>query len=92
VKQGITVNAVAPSLTETDVMRGRTDLARNIPLGRMGQATEVAHAVTMVLGNESSMAAWRSFESFAPCESFGDGEALTFAHGSSPKGSVSLDR
>src|SRR5271168_602952 len=42
VKQGITVNAVAPSLIETDMMRGRSDLARNIPLGRLGQADEVA--------------------------------------------------
>ena len=32
------------------MMRGRTDLAR-IPLGRMGQADEVAQAVAMVLGN-----------------------------------------
>ena len=51
VKEGITVNVVAPSLIETDMMRGRTDLARNIPVGRMGQAEEVAQAVTMVLGN-----------------------------------------
>lgn len=51
VKEGITVNAVAPSLIETDMMQGRTDLARNIPLGRMGQADEVAQAVAMVLGN-----------------------------------------
>ena len=51
VKQGITVNAVAPSLIETDMMAGRTDLARNIPLGRMGRADEVAQAVLMVLGN-----------------------------------------
>ena len=51
VKEGITVNAVAPSLIETDMMGGRTDLARNIPLGRMGQAEEVAQAVAMVLGN-----------------------------------------
>jgi 3-oxoacyl-[acyl-carrier protein] reductase len=51
VKEGITVNAVAPSLIETDMMRGRTDLARNIPLGRMGQADEVAQAVAMVIGN-----------------------------------------
>ena len=50
VKEGITVNSVAPSLIETDMMRGRTDLARNIPLGRMGQPAEVAHAVVMVLG------------------------------------------
>ena len=52
VKEGITVNSVAPSLIETDMMRGRTDLARNIPLGRMGQPEEVAHAVVMVLGND----------------------------------------
>ena len=51
VKEGITVNAVAPSLIETDMMEGRTDLARNIPLGRMGQPEEVAQAVAMVLGN-----------------------------------------
>jgi 3-oxoacyl-[acyl-carrier protein] reductase len=52
VKEGITVNNVAPSLIETDMMKGRTDLARNIPLGRMGQPEEVAQAVAMVLGNE----------------------------------------
>ena len=51
VKEGITVNNVAPSLIETDMMKGRTDLARNIPLGRMGQPEEVAQAVAMVLGN-----------------------------------------
>ena len=43
---------MAPSLIETDMMRGRTDLARNIPLGRMGQPEEVAQAVAMVLGND----------------------------------------
>ena len=52
VKEGITVNAVAPSLIETDMMRGRSDLARNIPLGRLGQPSEVAQAVVMVLGND----------------------------------------
>jgi len=52
VKEGITVNAVAPSLIETDMMRGRSDLAARIPLGRMGQPDEVAQAVLMVLGNE----------------------------------------
>jgi 3-oxoacyl-[acyl-carrier protein] reductase len=52
VKEGITVNSVAPSLIETDMMRGRTDLARNIPLGRLGQPEEVAQAVVMVLGND----------------------------------------
>jgi 3-oxoacyl-[acyl-carrier protein] reductase len=52
VKEGITVNAVAPSLIETDMMAGRTDLARNIPLGRMGRADEVAQSVLMVIGND----------------------------------------
>ena len=52
VKEGITVNAVAPSLIETDMMRGRTDLAARIPLGRLGQPDEVAQAVLMVLGND----------------------------------------
>jgi 3-oxoacyl-[acyl-carrier protein] reductase len=52
VKEGITVNSVAPTLIETDMMRGRQDLARNIPLGRLGQPDEVAQAVLMVLGND----------------------------------------
>jgi 3-oxoacyl-[acyl-carrier protein] reductase len=52
VKEGITVNAVAPTLIETDMMRGRSDLARNIPLGRLGHPDEVAQAVLMVLGND----------------------------------------
>jgi 3-oxoacyl-[acyl-carrier protein] reductase len=51
VKEGITVNAVAPSLIETDMFRGRPELARNIPVGRFGRPDEVAEAVLMVLGN-----------------------------------------
>jgi 3-oxoacyl-[acyl-carrier protein] reductase len=52
VKDGITVNAVAPSLIETDMMAGRSDLAGRIPLGRLGHPEEVAQAVLMVLGND----------------------------------------
>jgi 3-oxoacyl-[acyl-carrier protein] reductase len=52
VKEGITVNAVAPTLIETDMMRGWSDLARNIPLGRLGHSEEVAQTVLMVLGND----------------------------------------
>jgi len=52
VTEGITVNAVAPALIETDMMRGRSDLASRIPLGRMGRSEEVAQAVLMVLGND----------------------------------------
>ena len=51
VKEGITVNAVAPTLIETDMMRGREDLVARIPLGRLGRVEEVAQAVLMVVGN-----------------------------------------
>jgi 3-oxoacyl-[acyl-carrier protein] reductase len=53
VKDGITVNAVAPSLIDTDMMNARRDqYVARIPLGRMGTAEEVARAVVMVVGNE----------------------------------------
>ena len=51
VKEGITVNAVAPSLIETDMMRGQENLVSRIPLGRFGRADEVAQAVVMLLDN-----------------------------------------
>jgi 3-oxoacyl-[acyl-carrier protein] reductase len=53
VRDGITVNAVAPSLIDTDMIGARRDeLAPRIPLGRMGTAAEVAQAVLMVIGND----------------------------------------
>jgi len=51
VKEGITVNAVAPSLIETDMMKGQEGLVSRIPIGRFGTADEVAQAVMMLLGN-----------------------------------------
>lgn len=51
VKNGITVNAVAPSLIETDMMKGQPNLVSRIPLGRFGTPEEVAQAVMMLLGN-----------------------------------------
>jgi 3-oxoacyl-[acyl-carrier protein] reductase len=51
VKEGITVNAVAPSLIETDMMKGQHDLLSRIPVGRFGKAEEVARAVMMLLDN-----------------------------------------
>jgi 3-oxoacyl-[acyl-carrier protein] reductase len=51
VKEGITVNAVAPSLIETDMMKGQPNLVSRIPVGRFGKAEEVAQAVMMLLGN-----------------------------------------
>ena len=51
VKEGITVNAVAPSLIETDMMKGQPQLASRIPLGRFGSANEVASAVMLLVDN-----------------------------------------
>jgi 3-oxoacyl-[acyl-carrier protein] reductase len=51
VREGITVNAVAPSLIETDMMKGQHNLLSRIPLGRFGKADEVAQAVMMLLDN-----------------------------------------
>lgn len=51
-KEGITVNAVAPALIDTDMVRNnpraRADL---LPVGRFGTTDEVAQAVLMLAGN-----------------------------------------
>ncbi|MFL6819868.1 MAG: SDR family NAD(P)-dependent oxidoreductase [Bradyrhizobium sp.] len=51
VTEGITVNAVAPSLIETDMMVGQEKLVSRIPLGRFGTPDEVAKAVMMLVDN-----------------------------------------
>jgi 3-oxoacyl-[acyl-carrier protein] reductase len=51
VKDGITVNAVAPSLIETDMMSGQPALVARIPLGRLGKPEEVAKAVMLLIDN-----------------------------------------
>jgi 3-oxoacyl-[acyl-carrier protein] reductase len=48
---GITVNNVAPSLIETDMMEGQAQLISRIPMGRFGKPDEVAQAVMMLIGN-----------------------------------------
>ncbi|MGD9883109.1 MAG: SDR family NAD(P)-dependent oxidoreductase [Reyranella sp.] len=52
VKDGITVNAVAPSLIETDMVRsGVAASPARIPLGRFGTPEECAQVVMMLVGN-----------------------------------------
>jgi 3-oxoacyl-[acyl-carrier protein] reductase len=52
VKEGITVNAVAPSLIETDMVRaGLASSPERIPLGRFGTPEECAQVVLMLIGN-----------------------------------------
>jgi 3-oxoacyl-[acyl-carrier protein] reductase len=52
VKDGVTVNAVAPSLIATEMIKPhRLDHLPNIPLGRLGTTEEIASVVLMVVGN-----------------------------------------
>jgi 3-oxoacyl-[acyl-carrier protein] reductase len=51
VKDGITVNAVAPSLIATEMLPSAAEAAAKVPLGRLGLPEEVAQAVLMVVGN-----------------------------------------
>ena len=52
VKEGITVNAIAPSLIETDMVRaGVASSPARIPMGRFGTCEEVAQAVAMAIAN-----------------------------------------
>ena len=52
VKDGITVNAVAPSLIQTDMVGAVASSAARIPLGRFGTPEECAQVVMMLIGNE----------------------------------------
>lgn len=50
-KEGVTVNAVAPSLIETDMIRGLVIKKERLPMGRLGRPEEVAEAVVFLAGN-----------------------------------------
>ncbi len=57
--RGITVNAVAPGFIDTDMTRALSDdtkkaLLSQIPLNRLGQAEEIASAVTFLASDEAS--------------------------------------
>ncbi len=49
--EGITVNAVAPSLIDTEMVAPIRAAAARIPLGRLGTAGEVAQAVLLAMAN-----------------------------------------
>ena len=55
-KRGITVNAVAPGLIDTDMIEAHVPVAeitKMIPLARAGTAAEVAHAVRFLMSAEA---------------------------------------
>ena len=57
--RGITVNCVAPGFIDTDMTRGLVDAQRDallgqVPLGRFGNAREVAHAVGFLASEGAS--------------------------------------
>jgi 3-oxoacyl-[acyl-carrier protein] reductase len=57
--RGITVNCVAPGFIETDMTKSLSEaqaaaLLGQIPLGRLGQTSEVAHAVAFLASPEAS--------------------------------------
>ena len=52
-KEGITSNAIAPALIDTDMIRNNPDVQRTLlPIGRFGTAQEVAEAVVLLATNE----------------------------------------
>lgn len=56
---GIRVNAIAPGAIKTSMMSGFSDeeitqIENEIPMGRLGQASEVADSVSFLLSNQAS--------------------------------------
>jgi acetoacetyl-CoA reductase/3-oxoacyl-[acyl-carrier protein] reductase len=59
-KAGITVNAIAPGFTETDMFAKvpvdmQTQIKAKIPLGRFAQPEEIARAVTFLIADGDYM-------------------------------------
>jgi NAD(P)-dependent dehydrogenase (short-subunit alcohol dehydrogenase family) len=45
---GVTSNALAPTLIETDMIKDMADMASRVPVGRLGQPAEVADLVAFL--------------------------------------------
>jgi 3-oxoacyl-[acyl-carrier protein] reductase len=52
VREGITVNAVAPALIETDMLKNTSLDPKRIPVGRFGTVDEVVSAILFLVQNE----------------------------------------
>jgi 3-oxoacyl-[acyl-carrier protein] reductase len=56
--RGVTVNAIAPGFIDTDMTRSlpddqRASLLSQIPLGRLGDVSEIAHAVVFLASRQA---------------------------------------
>ncbi len=57
-RAGITVNAIAPGYINTDMVRAVPDevlekIKQRIPVGRLGEASEIARGVTFLVGDDA---------------------------------------
>ena len=57
--RGITVNAVAPGFIGTEILESidpkkLEDMAKNIPVGRIGDVTDISNIVSFLASDESS--------------------------------------
>ena len=50
---GITANALAPALIETEMMRGISQFVERIPVGRAGTADDVAWAAAFLASEQA---------------------------------------
>jgi 2-hydroxycyclohexanecarboxyl-CoA dehydrogenase len=53
-EHGITANALAPALIDTEMIAGMPDLARMIPVGRLGKPEEVAAVVAYLCSTQAA--------------------------------------
>lgn len=51
---GVNVNAVAPALIRTDMIKGIEEFVKAIPLGRIGEPEDVANVISFLCSEESS--------------------------------------
>lgn len=51
---GISVNSISPALIETPMIKGLEQFAKLVPLGRLGQPSEVADAVAYLMSDRAS--------------------------------------
>lgn len=65
-KKGITVNAIAPGYTDTDMVRTVNEtileqIVKTIPAGRLGQAEEIAYAVAFLADDKAGYITGETF-------------------------------